>query len=167
MRKLLTLAAIAAVTLGSASPSLANLVTFQISEIGAPWSIMFTVDQNPVPYHYDDYTFTLIDVDVSGYPENLAILFGTQDLILQGDRHFAGGPHFFTGSTSNPTFLIGSYDLVLRGPPRDPPHYRMTISAASPVPEPATWAMMLLGLASAGLVFRRNRKVVRGSAPLS
>jgi hypothetical protein len=167
MRKLLTLAAIAAVTLGSASPSLANLVTFQISEIGAPWSIMFTVDQSPVPDHYDDYTFTLIDVDVSGYSENLGILFSTQDLILGGTTHFAVDPAYFTGTTSSPSFLTGSYHLVLRGPPRDPPHYTMTISAASPVPEPATWAMMLLGFASIGLAFRRNRKMIRGSAALS
>lgn len=167
MRKLLTLAAIAAVTLGSASPSLANLVTFQISEIGAPWNIVFTVDQSPVPDYYDDYTFTLTDVDVSGYPENVFILFSAQDLILGGHPHFAVDPAYFTGSTSSPTFLTGSYHLVLRGPPRDPPHYTMTISAASPVPEPAMWAMMLLGFASIGLALRRNRKVIRGSAALS
>ena len=124
---------------------------------------MFTVDQNPAPGHNDDYTFTLFDVDVSGYSENLFIQFGTQDLILGGNTHFAGDPPFFTGSTSSPTFLIGSYHLVLRGSPRDPPGYTMTISEASPVPEPATWAMMLLGFASIGLVLRRNRKMIRRS----
>lgn len=73
------------------------------------------------------------------------------------------GTQLFTGPTSAPVFTLGTFDLAStpRNSPLDPVQpltYRLTISdsAVSAVPEPATWAMMILGLGMVGFSLRRR-----------
>ena len=67
------------------------------------------------------------------------------------------GPDLFGGPASNPTFNIGTFNLsggFLSGAST------LTISRASvvsAVPEPGTWAMMLLGFGAIGFSVRRRR----------
>lgn len=66
------------------------------------------------------------------------------------------GPELFTGPSSDPTFNVGSFDLrnAVFGI-----NDVLTISAVAAVPEPSTWAMMVLGFAGVGfLTFRRRNQ---------
>lgn len=64
------------------------------------------------------------------------------------------GPALFTGSTSDPVFNIGTFQLssLLSGPAT------LTISAVAAVPEPSTWAMMILGFAGVGFMAYRRKQ---------
>jgi hypothetical protein len=70
---------------------------------------------------------------------------------LNGFEQFAG-PVLFTGPVTAPVFTEGTFALpsIVSGPAT------ITISAA--VPEPSTWAMMVVGFAGIGaLVYRRRQ----------
>jgi len=65
------------------------------------------------------------------------------------------GDALFTGDTAHPTFKLGTFALDNFGSGAS-----LTISsvgAVSPVPEPATWAMMLIGVGAVGASARRRR----------
>jgi hypothetical protein len=69
-----------------------------------------------------------------------------------------GGPQLFTGPTAAPTFRLGTYALTdacahLCG--RGLGDFTLTVSAAA-VPEPTTWALMILGFGSVGALVRRQ-----------
>jgi hypothetical protein len=67
-----------------------------------------------------------------------------------------GGVQLFTGSTSNPTILTGTYSIYDVFNPQDPVTLVITTAA---VPEPSTWAMMILGFAGLGfMAYRRTSK---------
>lgn len=75
------------------------------------------------------------------------------------------GPQLFTGTTAAPVFSTGVFDLS--STPRqfttDPlqVNYRLTVSEfVSAVPEPATWAMMLVGFGAIGATMRRRTRRV-------
>ncbi len=59
-------------------------------------------------------------------------------------------------------FTSGSYDLVLKGFAYGDSSYAGTINAAvtAAVPEPATWAMMLVGFGAVGYAMRRRKSKV-------
>ena len=64
------------------------------------------------------------------------------------------GPQLFTGTTQNPVFRIGSFDLSGGS--------SIAISlaaAAGAVPEPTSWAMMILGMGAVGYTLRRKVRV--------
>jgi PEP-CTERM motif len=64
------------------------------------------------------------------------------------------GPVVYSGSTSDPQFLTGSFHFTN-------PFFRkddtLTISAVGGVPEPSTWAMIILGFGGMGLLSLRHR----------
>jgi hypothetical protein len=70
------------------------------------------------------------------------------------------GQQLFTGPTTAPVFRFGTFDLASTprngGDPVQPLTYRVTIGA--PVPEPATWAMMIAGFGAVGVALRRRRR---------
>ena len=69
------------------------------------------------------------------------------------------GPQLYSGTAEAPTLLTGVF-TVNDGFSNSP--FTLTVSAvttSSPVPEPATWAMMMLGFGGAGYAMRRKPKV--------
>jgi hypothetical protein len=63
------------------------------------------------------------------------------------------GPQLFTGSVLAPTLLEGVFDLHGAGT------NTATLSVTAAVPEPSTWAMMILGFAGVSfMAYRRSRK---------
>ena len=127
----------------------------------------FTLDQSPTPdFVTSDYfrltaqPFTL----GNGFATQGDIDFGTDGLLIVGDYIFRTSSltPLFSGSTSNPTFLFGNYDLFghhrdVRGDEALFTH-RLSISDVSAVPEPATWAMMLIGFGAIGFALRGRKE---------
>lgn len=66
------------------------------------------------------------------------------------------GPNTVTGSTTN-TFYFG-YDDQASNPDRDYDDFIIKAVVSPGVPEPATWAMMLLGFGGIGFAMRRRRQ---------
>ena len=74
------------------------------------------------------------------------------------------GPQLFSGTTSAPTFLTGTFGLsdISRNRTTDPltVNYTLTVSDITnngAVPEPASWAMMVGGFGLLGAAMRRRR----------
>lgn len=152
----------------AASPAYAARLLFDFS--GPSGTAMFQLDSNPTP----DSSQTFIGSDQFSF-SNVAGTFGgvagTASTISFGNGIFSSlsitapnlgftqfnSPTLFTGSPATPTFLTGSFTLVN-------PFFgngRLTISpvAVAAVPEPATWAMMLVGFGGIGFAMRRRSKV--------
>lgn len=68
-----------------------------------------------------------------------------------------GGGDLFTGPASNPVFNIGTFNLS-GGFTAGPATLTITRAAVAAVPEPATWAMMLVGFGAMGVSLRRRRR---------
>lgn len=84
-------------------------------------------------------TFLLASLNITGTP--------------LGFTQFAG-PELFTGTASAPTFKLGTFKLtsIVSG------NSTLTISQAnSAVPEPATWALALVGFGTLGAALRVRR----------
>jgi hypothetical protein len=63
------------------------------------------------------------------------------------------GASLISGPTSAPTFVAGSYILTNKNNAGE--RYSLLISA---IPEPASWAMMLVGFGAIGVTMRRRTK---------
>jgi hypothetical protein len=85
-----------------------------------------------------------------------------QSPIWQGFSISAG--QMFTGTTRDPTFKLGVYPLV-RATGFGPGYPGDAVLTISAVPEPATWAILLFGMAGVGAAERwrlRGRSVAIG-----
>jgi hypothetical protein len=69
-----------------------------------------------------------------------------------------GGPVTFFNQSSNGIYRVNTFS------PGSSNFVNATSSAVAAVPEPATWAMMLLGFAGIGFALRRRRSAVLQSA---
>ena len=117
----------------------------------------------------DQIFFNSIFGTFGGTAGNADISFGTNLVsALQIQSPTLGftqltGPALFGGSPANPIFNIGTFNLsggFLSGAST------LTISRAavvSGVPEPGTWAMMLLGFGAIGFSVSRRRSTVAAS----
>lgn len=86
-----------------------------------------------------------------------------------GNGIFLYGPQIFSGTTANPVFAPGSFDLSDIQPPFSTSplqvNYRLVISdPTAAVPEPASWAMMIGGFGLVGATLRTRRRAVRITA---
>ncbi len=163
--------AIAAATVAAASPAYAVPLLFDFS--GPSGTATFQLDSNPTP----DFSQSFIGSDQFGF-NNVDGTFGgvagAASTVSFGNGIFSSlsiaaanlgftqfnAPTLFTGDPSNPSFLTGSFTLVN-------PFFgngTLTISPVAiggAVPEPATWAMLLLGIGGIGFSMRRRSKVSR------
>jgi hypothetical protein len=165
--KKLALALAAAIAV-AASPAYAAALLFDFS--GPSGTAIFQLDSNPTP----NFSQTFIGSDQFSF-SNVAGTFdgvaGTASTISFGNGVFASlsindanlgftqfnAPTLFTGSPSAPTFLTGSFTLV--NPFFGNGALSITpVGLSGAVPEPATWAMMLLGLGGIGFAMRRRSK---------
>ena len=156
MRNSVFLVALAATALSS--PAQAADLLFDLDTVEGP-DYSFILDSNPTPDFFGEELFVIGDVTV--------MPVGLQDLeffvfFAGGGLSFSGvfdafGPQLFDGSTSNPAFAPGQF--VLTNADASPFGFLTISEAVAPVPEPATWAMMLLGFFGIGALQRRAGRV--------
>jgi hypothetical protein len=121
----------------------------------------------------DTFTFSL----ASGTLSNHGVLGTTiSGIVSSGNLNFAfggggvGSSYAVLGQFSFPAFLpltaSGAYDLILgfndgSGADYDDLVVGLKLSSVPPVPEPSTWAMLLIGFAGIGVAaYRRKRLAV-------
>ena len=95
--------------------------------------------------HAWDYNQVLNPNNPAGYVDDGGVLFGFGSNI--GNIYMTGGQYIF--SVDNPTALFNPGDLILSGGVATP--------GVAAVPEPSTWAMMILGFFGVGFVAYRRR----------
>jgi hypothetical protein len=151
-----------------ASPASAALLNFQLT---GSHQATFQIDTETSPDFFS--TSTLIGNQVrfdnvfgsfGGVSGLASISFGTNliaDLNINGTplgftQLIGNGPDLFTGNPGDPVFTLGSFNL---SNPFFGQNDVLTISAVAAVPEPSTWAMMVLGFAGVGfMAYRRNAR---------
>lgn len=167
MRKqLLLLCGIALSTASAAIPAHAQMVTFDLT---GSRTATFTLDDS-IP---DSFTsnalignqifFNNVAGSFGGTAGTANISFGTNlvsDLNIQsaslGFTQLSVPGDLFTGPASNPTFNTGIFNLS-GGFTAGPATLTITRAAVAAVPEPGTWAMMLIGFGAMGVSMRRRR----------
>lgn len=175
MKKLIAIA-LTASAFAAAAPAWAAPLLFQIS---GDQTYAFIIDSNPVPSNVSDGKgfFTISNVagtfganglfaNASFFRTGAAAQDGGIELDIPGGNFFFAGTVFlapenqkfpgqlFIGTLSAPIFKLGEFVLLDQTGTKQ----RLSISAAplSAVPEPATWAMMLLGFGMVGFGLRRR-----------
>lgn len=134
-------------------------------EVGGPYNYSFTLDSNPVVGPPSGGGFYLTNVANSpGPPFEYLYFFLLDDgpLNLGGiaayypgisDAYFdLTGPQMFSGDLGAPTLLDGTFKLISSGLEED-----VTVVVTA-IPEPSTWAMMILGFAGVAFMAYRRRK---------
>lgn len=152
----------------AASPAYAAPLIFNFS--GPSGTAVFQLDSNPTP----STSQTFIGSDQFSF-SNVAGTFGgvagTASTISFGNGIYSSlsitaanlgftqfiSPTLFTGSPKTPTFLTGSFTLV------NPFFGNGTLSispvaVSGAVPEPASWAMMILGMGAVGFALRSAKR---------
>ncbi len=163
MKRAILLATAAAAMLGLANPASAAPYLFTLT---GDYSASWILDSTPVTSSPFDWKFT-----VAGVTGNFSGLAGTSVVIDFYADSFLGGftisdetSHavladgydvaLFSGTTSAPTFLTGTFSLTNNHGVNP---FTLVIGAAPAVPEPATWALMIGGFALAGAAMRRAK----------
>lgn len=150
----------------------------------APWTLTFTVDQNPAPLSVGAFSFTVpfsgltytlngSDTGLSSSVSSIAFYplanFGMFDVNFTGVNNYFGftGPQMFTGTLAAPTMLTGSFldnnsggsstdGVFLNGTNLESLNGAVATGTLNAVPEPST-VVMLLGGALALAALRRRR----------
>ena len=146
--------ALSAVAAFSAAPALAEVLDFSYTS-ASNGTASWTQASDPTPYGYYPGRFTIVPVSdgassVGTFTEvTFASEIGGFLIEVSTSGIVDHGPIIFTGTVVNPIFSPGVFVLDSG---------TLTVTA---VPEPSTWAMMLLGFAVLGFVgYRAARKGV-------
>ena len=166
---------IAALALGLAlaSPASAALLQFELT---GSRQASFQIDTNAIPDSFsssvfgDQIQYLNVSGIYGGVAETATIGFGTS-IFAQlnvgadglGFTQFAG-PDLFAGDPMHPMFNLGTFALtsIVSG------QSSIEISEVASVPEPSTWAMMILGAASLGfMAYNRKDSRIKGAARIT
>ena len=150
------IAKIAIAGVGFALPVQAQAVPL-IYKLTGTSTASFTLQANAVPDAVHDTFLSFFNVpgtynSVAGLAE---ISFYTSEVgggmnIFDPNIRFTGfGPQLFSGSLDNPTLTTGTFVL----------NDASAFLSVTAIPEPTTWAMLLLGFAAVGVVIRRKARV--------
>ena len=164
----MTFAALAAAA--AMVPASASAATL-LFELSGGRNLSFQLDSNPTPDSSQSFlgeqaVFNGVDGTRGGGDVTFAtISFGTgvfADLSITGGgldfTQYSGGGPLFTGPGSAPVFAPGTYQLTNTFFPAQ--NSTLTISTVSgAVPEPATWALFILGFGAVGAGMRRRAHV--------
>ena len=170
----LMLSALALSTAFAAVPASAQLLTFNLT---GSRTATFTIDSS-APNSFNTSAlignqifFNNVAGTFGGSAGTANISFGTNliaDLNIQssnlGFTQLSVPGDLFTGSASSPIFNIGTFNLS-GGFTAGPATLTISRAAVAAVPEPGTWAMMLLGFGAIGVVVRRRRQHATASKP--
>jgi hypothetical protein len=153
-----------------ASPASAALLNF---ELAGSHQASFQIDTETAPDFFSSSTlignqvrFDNVSGIFGGVSGLASISFGAgstivADLNINGTplgftQLIGNGPDLFTGDPADPFFTLGTFKL---SNPFFGRNDVLTISAVAAVPEPSTWAMMILGFAGVGfMAYRRKDK---------
>jgi hypothetical protein len=156
-------------------PATAQATLLSFVYTGTPNSFSFNLDSNPTPAGtVDDGSgsnpspyFTAINATFNGAPTTFDYLTffvdGNAGGFTAGSQPSSGpdnlfdipGPQVFTGTIDAPIFGVGTFDFG---------GDTLTISVASAVPEPSTWALLILGFSSIGFMAYRRRQAAPRAA---
>lgn len=156
MKKMLSVS-IAAIAIGMAAPAQAATLLFEFESVGE-MDFRFLLDSDPTPTSVFDgsftvQTFTAPDVAPNAFEIEFFDFFNGGGFdVIDGPSLF--GPQIFNGSVANPSFSTGTF--VLGAGDGSPAGF---LEVSVPVPEPATWAMMLLGFFGVGAMMRHGQRV--------
>lgn len=131
-------------------------------------SFTFNLDSQPAPLSSMPFQFT---ARVQNFTRNGVAQSALTSFEFYTDLNFGGlyslnigsfsGPQLFSGPASAPTLLTGRFTLF-DGPLGSSGVLNVT-SVVAAVPEPGTWAMMIVGVGLAGSVVRRRKIITRVS----
>ncbi len=175
MTKKIVIAAAAAMAMAiSAAPASAETFLFKLSGSRNATFSFDPVATSPSfrnsTFIGDQLAFDAVPGTFGGVVGTARISFGNNlvaDLNIQnanlGFTQFSS-PDFFRLVGTQPVFTPGTYNLTSIGSGAS----TLSISQlAGAVPEPATWAMMILGFGVVGGALRRRRKMTGFTAPLA
>ena len=158
VNKLAFTAALLAATI--ATPASADLLLFSyVGTTDGRGPFSFNIDSSPMTLGFNEGGFVAAISNPTGQYDSLTTVDFYSSLDNGGILAYRG-PQLFSGPTSSPSFLSGTF--TLSQPSGNVDKFGvLTISAVnSAVPEPATWAMMLLGFGAMGVAMRRRRQTV-------
>lgn len=161
--------AVALACLVGGTPANAAVVTVDGSFLATGWQVYFGSPSAPIDPLYLDYSATFDDslvynadtsvltINSTNIPYPLTFSYDSGTIILATDGYYYGCTHddssfcaFIQSSTGTTTF-------VEQSPASGGGWYASTITAGA-VPEPATWAMMMLGFGMLGFAMRARRE---------
>lgn len=147
----LTIAALAAVPVSAVT---LHVKYEPITDTNEPFS--FHIDSNPMPLENEEGAgFIAAITNGTGlYADLSSITFFSSDEGGAFDSYY--GPQLYIGSEQAPSLLAGSFDILFED--LSDQTGTLTIGElAGAVPEPATWAMMLVGFGAVGTGLRRRK----------
>jgi hypothetical protein len=151
------------------APARAQLVDFSAYGGGsASTGISFVLPRDPVPdfvprnaIYFRLYNITYDQGSFSGCPCTGTFTFYINSGIRKGGVltpiGYFSGPQLFSGPLSSPMFLLGNFTVKYHNSASfyDGAIGSLSITAAT-VPEPATWALLLIGFAAIGYRIARR-----------